>query len=272
MLRILGAIEALECSFGAPEFVVASGISCMVGTAYCQYGIDKTKKMFEELISSIESLFSFDFYETNRGIMSQNETYRKLNDFYTLIKSGTSLKQLGIEDIKKIDKFLLNNFSFLTNQLLKIPCYTSVFDFHRAQEKIIPITNTNILKAGISVVPFMGPVEIDGAGYISTQNIQAVSSPFEERKSDISIFLDTLSENGKPPFMSSMYILIAADYMGTIELKRQVEMKFSAIINLWENPEYPENVELSTLFDEGFKTTDRHVKNLLKRITPCRSH
>jgi len=270
MLRILGAIEALECYFGAPEFVVACGTSCMIGAAYCHYGIEKTKKIFEKLISDVESIFSFDFYETNRGIMSQSDTYRKLNDFYTLIKSGTSLKQLGIEDIKKIDRFLQQNFSFLNSKLLKITCYTSLFDFQKAKEKIMPLTNTNILKAGISIVPFMGPVEIEGANYISTQNIQGVSSPFRGRKADISVFLDTLSEKGTPPFMSSMYILIAADYMGSVELKRQMEMKFSTGINLWDNPEYPDDIEFSALFDEGFKSADKHLKNLLRRITPCR--
>lgn len=266
MLRALGAIRALENKLGAPEKIIASGPATMIGCLYSQYGLDKTIKVMKDHFNALEALFSFDFYETDRGIILRSETYRKLNDFYTLIKSGTSGKHLGIEDLKKIEKFLDSTFDFLTGHMLKIPCYTSLFNYETVEEKVISITTIKELKAGISIVPFMGPVEIDGQKYISIQNIQGLPSPIKDRRCDLHILLDTLSENGTPPFMSSMYILIAADYMGTIELKKQREMDFSVDINLWENPEYRKGIDFENLINEGYKTANLQLKKLFRKL------
>jgi len=267
MVRALGAIKALENKFGAPENIITSGPAAMIGCLYSHYGLDKAVKIIEGNFNALESLFSFDFYETDRGIILRSETYRKLNDFYTLIKSGTSSKHLGIEDIKKIEKFLESTFDFLSGHMLKIPCYTSLFNYETAEEKVISITTIKELKAGLTIVPFMGPVKIDAQKYISIQNIQGIPSLVKDRRSDLHIVLDTLSENGTPPFMSSMYILIAADYMGTMALKRQKEKDFTVDINLWENPEYRKSVEFEKLIDEGYKTADQQLKKLFKKLT-----
>jgi len=277
MMRSLGALRALENTLGAPEKIVASGPSAMLACVYAHCGLDKAIDFFQRLFSEMASLFSFDFYEGNENqnmigfsngdrAITLSDTYRKLGDFYTLIKSGTSGKHLGIDDIKKIDKFLENSFEFLSGHMLRIPCYTSLFNYETAQEKVISITTIEELKAGISIVPFMGPVEIDHCKYISIQNIQGLPSPIKDRRSDLHIVLDTLSENGTPPFLSSMYILIAADYMGTIELKKQIEKNFSMDINLWENPEYRKNIEFSHLIDEGYKTAGNHLKKLFRKL------
>lgn len=266
MIRALGAFKALENKLGAPEKIIASGPATMMGCLYAQYGLDKSIKILKANFSALEALFSFDFYEIDRGIIKRSETYRKLNDFYTLIKSGTSGKNLGIEDIKKIEKFLEGTFDFLTGHMLKIPCYTSLFNYEKAEEKVISITTIKELKAGISIIPFMGPVEIDGQKYISIQNIQGLPSPVKDRHSDLHIVLDTLTENGTPPFMSSMYILIAADYMGTMELKKQKEVEFSVDINLWENPEYRKSVDYDNLIHEGYKTADQQLKKIFKKL------
>ncbi len=266
MIRALGAIKALENKLGAPEKIIASGPATMMGCLYSHYGLDQSTKVIKDNFDALEQLFSFDFYETDRGIILRSEAYRKLNDFYTLIKSGTSSKHLGIEDLKKIEKFLDDTFEFLNGHMLKIPCYTSLFNYEKAQEKLLSITTIKELKAGISIVPFMGPVEIDGQKYISMQNIQGMPSPVNDRRSDLHIVLDTLSENGTPPFMSSMYILIAADYMGTMELKKQKEAEFSVDINLWENPEYRKSIDFNHLINEGFKTADQQLKKIFRKL------
>lgn len=266
MIRALGAIRALENKLGAPEKIIATGPATMLGCLYSHYGLDQSIKRMKKNFTALEQLFSFDFYETDRGIILRNEAYRKLNDFYTLIKSGTSGKHLGIEDLKKIEKFLEDTFDFLNGHMLKIPCYTSLFNYEKAEEKVISITTIKELKAGISLVPFMGPVEIDGQKYISIQNIQGMASPVKDRRSDLHIVLDTLSEKGTPPFMSSMYILLAADYMGTMELKKQKESEFSVDINLWENPEYRKSIDFDNLVDEGFKTADQQLKMIFRKL------
>src|SRR6056297_766028 len=266
MLRVLGAMKALENRFGAPEKIIACGPAVMLGCIYSHYGLNKAIKMMEDHFDALETLFSFDFYETDRGILLRSETYPKLNDFYTLIKSGTSSKHLGIEDIKKIEKFLESTFDFLSGHMLKIPCYTSLFNYETAEEKVISITTIKELKAGLTIVPFMGPVKIDTQKYISIQNIQGIPSLVKDRRSDLHIVLDTLSENGTPPFLSSMYILIAADYMGTMELKKQKESDFSVDINLWENPEYRKSVDFDNLIDEGFKTADQQLKKIFRKL------
>ncbi len=266
MIRALGAIRALENRLGAPEKIIATGPATMMGCLYSHYGLDQSIKRMKNNFTALEQLFSFDFYETDRGIILRSEAYRKLNDFYTLIKSGTSSKHLGIEDMKKIEKFLEDTFDFLNGHMLKIPCYTSLFNYEKAEEKVFSITTIKELKAGISIVPFMGPVEIDGQKYISIQNIQGMPSPVNDRRSDLHIVLDTLSENGTPPFMSSMYILIAADYMGTMELKKQKEAEFSVDINLWENPEYRKSIDFEHLIDEGFKTADQQLKKIFRKL------
>src|SRR6056297_259430 len=266
MIRSLGAIRALENRLGAPEKIIASGPATMLACLYSHYGLDESIKRMKDDFTTLEQLFSFDFYETDRGIILRSEAYRKLNDFYTLIKSGTSGKNLGIEDLKKIEKFLEDTFGFLAGHMLKIPCYTSLFDYEKAEEKVISVNTIKELKAAISIVPFMGPVEIDGQKYISMQNIQGMPSPVKDRRSDLHIILDTLSENGTPPFLSSMYILIAADYMGTMELKKQKEAEFSVDINLWENPEYRKSIDFDNLIDEGFKTADQQLKKIFRKL------
>jgi len=277
MMRSLGALRALENTLGAPEKIVASGPAAMLGCVYAHCGLDKTIDFFQKRFNELVSLFSFDFYEGTENLnaigfnradigITLSDTYRKLTDFYTLIKSGTSGRYLGIDDIKKIDKYLETTFGFLSGHMLKIPCYTSLFNYETAQEKVVSITTIEELKAGISIVPFMGPVEIDSFKYISIQNIQGLPSPIKDRRSDLHIVLDTLSENGTPPFLSSMYILIAADYMGTIELKKQIEKEFSMDINLWDNPEYRKNIDYSHLIEEGYKTAGTHLKKLFKKL------
>jgi hypothetical protein len=93
-----------------------------------------------------------------------------------------------------------------------------------------------------------------------------MASPVKDRRSDLHIVLDTLSEKGTPPFMSSMYILLAADYMGTMELKKQKESEFSVDINLWENPEYRKSIDFDNLVDEGFKTADQQLKMIFRKL------
>ncbi|HOO33053.1 MAG TPA: hypothetical protein PLO84_14325 [Thermotogota bacterium] len=281
-LRIIGALKSLEENVGIPEKIVATGISSMIAVMYAKLGLNETTEFFKMNFKLIENLFSFDFFETNRGIMARNESYRKISDFYTLVKSGSSIKNfndlyaflhsdqtseyLGIEEFARIRKFILTFFPFMNGYTLPIPCYTSLFNVETAEENIISITSHRELMAAISIIPFMGPIEIDHQSFISMQNIQGVSSPVNNRETGIHIFLDTLSENGTPPFMSAMYILIAADYMGTLELKKRIEKEFTCDINLWENPEHLKTTSFGRLIDEGFQTTEKHFKRLFKRM------
>jgi hypothetical protein len=282
MLRILGGIKALEETIGLPNKIVATGTAALPAAMYANFGLEKTLDFFKTNFKLMESLFSFDFFETNRGIMSRVESYRKINDFYTLVKSGSSIKNfndlyalirsdnaspdLGIEELSKINRFFSNSFSFLNGHTLPTPCYTSLFNVETAEEKITSITTQKELLAATAIIPFMGPVTIDGKKYISMQNIQGVSSPIKDRSMDIHLLLDTLSENGTPPFMSAMYILIAADYMGTIELKKRIEKNFSCDVNLWENPEHLKTADFDKLIEEGYQTTEKHIKKVSKKL------
>jgi hypothetical protein len=63
-----------------------------------------------------------------------------------------------------------------------------------------------------------------------------------------------------------MYILIAADYMGTIELKKRIEKNFSCDVNLWENPEHLKTADFDKLIEEGYQTTEKHIKKVSKKL------
>ncbi len=282
MLRIVGALRSIEDKIGVPEKIVATGTASLIAVMYAQYGLEKTTDFFKTNFRTMENLFSFDFYETNRGIMSRNESYRRLTDFYTLVKSGSSIKNfndlyaflrsdqssqhLGIEEFARIRKFITNAFPFMKGYMLPIPCYTSLFNIETAEERLISVTTHKELLAAISITPFMGPMTIDDKSYISMQNIQGASSLVKDRKMDLHIFVDTLSENGTPPVMSAMYILIAADYMGTLELKKRLKKDFTCDINLWENPEHLKTASFDRLVDEGFQTTEKHFRKLFKKM------
>ena len=238
-----------------------------MATYYAFHGIEKTKAFFREQFNTIINLFSLDFYEMHKGIMRRNSTYRVLSDFYTLVRSATSSKNLAIEDPKKIEKFLSPNYDFLKGTTLPIPCYTSLYKLETAEEKVLPVTHTRELMGSLALVPFLGPVKIDKELFISNQNIQGTATPVKDRKSEFDILLDTLSEKGRPPFMSSMYVLIAADYMGTVELKRKAEDDFTPDVNLWANPEHKEDAEFEKLYREGYKSTERKMRKLLRSHT-----
>ena len=260
-MRSLGAIAALEELYGLPEYFVTTGTGTMI-SAYCSYlGTNAAQVFFEQNFNFLKRNLAMDmlgFLTAPSNARIRN--YNLLNDFYTLFKVSTNKKNLGISEAQRLLYFIEDKFSFITSRKPIVKSYLSSFELENAQERLFQTTSSKLVKTSLAVVPFLPPVEINEKKYISTQSVQGVPSRTVADGCH-HVLLDTVGKRGYFNSMTSFQVMISANEMMMLELKRRAMKNFDFVVDLREHFSESEGNFLS-LYREGYNRTKKTVKKI----------
>lgn len=243
-------MRALEEKIGKPSFIIGTGVGGLISTYTCYRGIESAEGFFCEKFDAMVNYLNFNLFRSDEKHL--NRTYQFISEFYTLIRSKTQKKKLELSDSKKLVDFLETNFSFIKEEKCSIPSYISLFDIKTAQERLFHASKSEIVKASMTLLPFVEPFYVDSFLCISTQSLQGIPSK-NESLFDVKfhVCLDTFPEDDLFSKESALQILLGSDHIRTLELKRRTLEDFDWVINLWDFKESSKTYNL--LISEGYK-------------------
>lgn len=244
-------MKALEEKIGKPSFIVGTGVGGLISTYTCYRGIEDTETFFRKEFDTLVNHLNFTLFPSDEKHLGR--TYQFIGEFYALIKSKSQKRKLELSDSKKLIDFLDKQFSFITTENCVIPSYISLFDIKTAQERLFYASKSEIIKASMSLLPFVEPFYIEDLLCISTQSLQGLASK-NDTLFDVNfhVCLDSFPEDVQFSKESALQILLGSDYMRTLELKRRNLEDFDWVINLWDSRESSKTFNL--LINDGYKS------------------
>ncbi len=255
-------MTALEEHFGSPECVVTTGVGTLICAYSCYMGIRAAQVFFDNNFGFLRRNINMDMLSfLTSPVNSINKNYNTLNDFYTLFKAYMNKKSLGISENQRLMYFIDDKFSFLSTKKAVVKSYFSSYELSTAAEKLFPAISPKHVKASLAIVPFSSPVEIGEESYISTQCVQGVASRIAAGDDTKHICLDTVGKRGTFMSLTSFQVMVSANEMMMLELKRRELDKFDLTIDLREHFKEDEG-SFSGLYREGYQRAGEYLKKL----------